>query len=205
MVLIRSVRGFVEGNGMMLRCLALILLCAGVLRAAEPPATKEGVEFFKQQALPVLQSNCFKCHGGEKIKGGLILTSRQGLIKGGDLGTVLSPDKPLESLLLTMISYSDDEHQMPPTGKLKPEQILALTRWVQMGAPWPEGVDLTNPKLLAEHKASAVAPATELWAVKPLQRPSVPVVKEPAWVRNPIDAFVLATGRQGGAGPAGLL
>src|SRR5262245_17917525 len=66
----------------------------------------------------------------------------------------------------------------PPGNPLKPEQIAALTEWVKIGAPWPSG-----------------APKVEngpLWSVRPIVRSNLPKVTNPLWVRNPIDAFVLA-------------
>ena len=54
---------------------------------AEPPATSpsaDQIAFFEKEVLPVLTANCFKCHGEGKIRGGLRLTSRESVFKGGD-------------------------------------------------------------------------------------------------------------------------
>ena len=75
------------------------------------------------------------CHGGDKkIKGGLRLTSREAILKGGDSGPAVDLDKPEQSLLLQAVNYR--EPKMPPKGKLPQAQIDILTRWVQMGIPW---------------------------------------------------------------------
>src|SRR5439155_7558284 len=80
--------------------------------------------------------------------------------------------------------------EMPPSGKLPAKQIEAITRWVKAGAPWAGGgVEVATPA----HKGLQVtAEDRNYWAYRPIQRPAVPAVKDRAWVRNPIDAFLLA-------------
>src|SRR5439155_9172072 len=95
--------------------------------------------FFEKEVRPLLQANCLSCHGAEaKIKGGLRLTSRADVLKGGDSGAVVALDKPEASLLLKAVSYTDDDLKMPPKGKLAPAQIEVLTKWVTMGLPYVE-------------------------------------------------------------------
>src|SRR5262245_40038177 len=129
---------------------AAILTLAGLAAGAEVPAksTKKDPEkavaaeqaaFFEKEVRPILAAHCVACHGGEeKIKGGLKLTSRADVLKGGRSGPAVDVEKPDDSLLLDAINYRSPK--MPPKGKLPQAQIDALTRWVQMGAPWPEGI-----------------------------------------------------------------
>src|SRR5262249_34867889 len=92
-------------------------------------------KFFDKEVKPILQANCFRCHGAEsKIKGNLRLTSRDDILKGGATGPVVSLEKPEESRILDAINYRDLE--MPPKGKLPQAQIDILTKWVKMGVPW---------------------------------------------------------------------
>ncbi|HXG08324.1 MAG TPA: c-type cytochrome domain-containing protein, partial [Gemmataceae bacterium] len=127
---------------MLLRALTAIfflLLSAGFLLAAPPqPASVEGARFFEAEIRPILQAHCISCHGGEKTRSGLNLTSREGLLKGGERGPAVSLDKPDDSLLLKAVNQHD-ELKMPPKGKLAQAQIDTLARWVRMGAPWSEG------------------------------------------------------------------
>jgi mono/diheme cytochrome c family protein len=154
----------------------------------------EGISLFQTQVLPILEKNCFKCHGAAgKNRGGLDLTSRRRLLEGGDSGPAVDLKSPGGSLLLEAINY--ESYEMPPSGKLTEEQIRLLTRWVKMGAPWPP-VTTSQPTHSDEDK-EAVAPAiTEEarahWAFQPVVRPAVPDVGGHEWVRSPIDAFVLA-------------
>ena len=109
------------------------------------------------------------------------------------------PGKPDESLLVEAINYQGPE--MPPTGKLAPEKIAVLTRWVSLGAPWPSR-DRT-----AAHAAStsdqrrqvdrSAAADRAFWSLPPVRRPAVPDCQSRGrptradWSRNPIDRFVL--------------
>ena len=101
----------------------LTAFCRGEETSAKPQAgdektfSKEQLEFFEKQVQPVLKARCLKCHGGEeKIRGGLKLTSRSGVLKGGDQGAAVDLKDPGESLLIQAINY--DGLKMPPSGKL---------------------------------------------------------------------------------------
>ncbi|HXI49964.1 MAG TPA: c-type cytochrome domain-containing protein, partial [Candidatus Saccharimonadales bacterium] len=65
--------------------------------------TPAELEFFESKIRPVLADNCYKCHsqGAEKIKGGLLLDTRDGVLKGGNTGPAIVPGQPEKSLLLT--------------------------------------------------------------------------------------------------------
>ena len=77
--------------------------------SATPLATAAQIEFFENKVRPVLVKNCFRCHGeNEKsIKGGLRLTSREGILKGGDTGPAIVSGNPEQSLLVKAIRYKD--------------------------------------------------------------------------------------------------
>jgi cytochrome c553 len=149
--------------------------------------TEDGVEFFEQQVRPILEAKCWSCHGPEKQRGGLRLDHPELLKKGGDLGPAVSLETPADSQLLRAINYEDLE--MPPSGKLNAEQIAVLTKWVELGVPWTPGVAIVEAH---EEDQSAAVEATDHWAYQPLQPVAVPQVMQQNWVRNPIDAFLLA-------------
>ena len=81
-----------------------------------PEPTKAGLEFFEKNVRPILSEHCYKCHSiaESTAKGGLILDSRDGMLKGGDEGPAVVPGNPAKSLLLRAITYTDNEFQMPP-------------------------------------------------------------------------------------------
>src|SRR5262249_53749020 len=130
-----------QGSSFMYRnCFRLSLLLGTALAGgsplwAAPPVA--GLEFFEKEIRPILVEHCVKCHGGEKVRGGLKLTSGPNLRQGGDSGPVVMPGKPDESLLVKAIRYNDPDLKMPPTGKLPPARIAALETWVRLGAPTP--------------------------------------------------------------------
>ena len=107
--------------------------------AGEPDQAAEAVreKFFEQNVRPLLAQNCYSCHGEKKQKGGLRLDSIEAILKGGESGPAVVPGKPDESLLVSAINYAGPE--MPPSGKLAPEKVAVLTRWVSAGARWPRG------------------------------------------------------------------
>src|SRR5579884_2929486 len=117
--------------------LALISSLAGVLLAGSiaRAVDAEAEEFFEKEVRPLLVEHCQKCHGDNKPKGGLRLTSRAAVLQGGDSGPAAVAGKPDSSLLIQAVRYNDTP-QMPPRRKLSDRQIAILTRWVQLGLPW---------------------------------------------------------------------
>src|SRR5262245_51416024 len=91
---------------------------SGLIPAAEP--TSGDLEFFEKKVRPLLAERCYKCHStrSEKLKGGLFLDSREGVLKGGEDGPVVLPGSPEKSKLIEAIHYQNPELQMPPKGKL---------------------------------------------------------------------------------------
>jgi hypothetical protein len=125
---------------------------------------------FNRDIRPILSENCFFCHGQDstKRKANLRLDDRAAAIKAG----AITPKDVAGSDLLKRIHTSDPAELMPPAKsnrRLTAEQKKLLEQWVRQGAPY------------AEH-----------WAFVAPKRPPVPAVKRGDWVRNPIDAFVLA-------------
>lgn len=98
----------------------------------------ELADHFHSKVLPILRTNCFRCHG-DKDQGGLKLNSRELALKGGDSGLpAVAAGKPGESELLARVTSSDESSRMPPSDKgLSSEQIATLERWIKDGAPWP--------------------------------------------------------------------
>src|SRR5262245_61444854 len=90
-------------------CLAgvvVLLLCHPIHMSCALGADKApGLEFFEKSVRPILVEHCYKCHSAQaqqdkKLKGGLRLDTKEGLLKGGDSGPAVIPGKPADSLLL---------------------------------------------------------------------------------------------------------
>ena len=101
-------------------------------------SSQADIGFWKAEIKPLLEQNCWKCHGADKVRAELVLTTREGVLKGGEVGPAVNLEDPAASLLLQMVSYKDDDHQMPPIGKLPQEKIDTLAKWIEIGLPFPK-------------------------------------------------------------------
>lgn len=106
-------------------------------------ALAEGYASPFEAAREVLETRCLECHTPEKAKGDLVMTTREGFLKGGDSGAGLTPNDPEHSEILTRSRLpADDSDRMPPAKSgdvLTAAEIAALAKWIQAGAPWPAG------------------------------------------------------------------
>lgn len=135
-----------------LRLFTLGLAAAGLVSAgvfwrpvtvqASPKAWQaDSAEFYTTKVQPILQTNCYRCHGGMNHRGGLVLDTKAGMIKGGHDGAVIVPGHPEQSLLIKLIRHegpANDPMPMPPKSKLSDADIATVTQWVQAGAVMPE-------------------------------------------------------------------
>lgn len=174
----------------------LLVALTSAIRA-DDVANADQMRFFESKIRPVLVDQCVKCHGADKQKSGLRLDSRSAALAGGDVGPAVVPGKPDESLLISAVRHEDDQLKMPPSRKLSAQQISDLTRWVEMGAPWPSSHDDANdaaPASPRSRKGDKVITDADRahWAFQPVKRVIPPRVSNAAWVKNPIDAFILA-------------
>jgi mono/diheme cytochrome c family protein len=159
------------------------------VKPAKPDTiSPQAAEFFESKVRPVLFEKCFGCHGPKQQSGGLRLDSPASLRKGGKSGPVLVPGDAEKSALVRAIRY-DGVLKMPPTGKLKPEEIAALTAWIQMGAPWPAAAPAA-PTTDGEYVLSDAQ--KRFWSFRPIKKPATPKVRDTTWIKTPIDAFILS-------------
>lgn len=177
-------------NQRMLLFLSLAMLCGSAIRPASAQSTQTEMEFFETKVRPLLHAQCVGCHGESLRQSGLRLDRYADAKKGGKLGAPWIAGKPDESLLIRAVNGSHPSLKMPPSAPLKPEQIAILIQWVQRGAYWT-----TTPV-----KPIAAPPA--LWSVRPVRRPQLPTVRNKAWARNTVDAFVLKQLESKGMVPA---
>src|SRR5262245_39747186 len=152
---------------------------------------------FARDIQPILQKNCYECHGPKKTKARLRLDSRAGITKGGESGAIFVAGKSEQSLIVRRILGLDGDDRMPKDGDPLPAPQLALFRaWIDQGAKWPQGPTGTP----AAQPAAPEEPAH--WAYRRPSRPSLPDVKKSDWVRTPIDRFVLARLEKEGLSPS---
>jgi hypothetical protein len=178
-----------------------------ILAGAASGQDQSGDEFFEKRVRPILVERCHECHSSrvDEPKGNLRLDSRTATLKGGDTGPAMVPGKPKESLLIDAINHGD-LYQMPPKSKLPAEEIAVLTKWVEMGAPWPERASGQLP-VASGHEAGGgfdlAKRKREHWCWQPITKPRVPSLRNPqSAIRNPIDAFIAAKLEERGLSPA---
>ncbi len=155
-------------------------------------------EFFEKEVRPLLVEKCARCHGDVRPKGGLKLTSRAELLRGGDRGPAAVPGKPDESLLLKAVRYHE-EPRMPPQGKLADRQIEILDRWVKQGAPWPGSKD---PKVPRDGPFSVTEEHRRFWSFQPIKAGPPPAARDARRLQSALDGFIRAKLEASGLAPA---
>ncbi|MFM1997788.1 MAG: hypothetical protein RLZZ111_2175, partial [Planctomycetota bacterium] len=145
-------------------------------RAADPAAALS----FNEDIRPILVEHCFGCHGADSAgrKADLRLDDRDAAVESG----AIVPGDPDSSVMLDRIFSDDPAEVMPPPAfkkELSAAQKELLKRWISAGAEY-------QPH----------------WSFIPPERPAPPAVKNEAWVRNPIDRFILARLEHEGLTPA---
>ena len=150
----------------LLSCLAL----------GAPTSSSQSKPSIAEKAQAILATNCVSCHG-ETSMAGLDLRQREAALKGGGRGPALVPGNAQASLLYQAVEQTGNLKMPMGKPRLPDADLQTLREWINEGAPW------------ASATAQAVAPTW--WSFKKPQRPSVPEVKDHAWVQNPVDAFVL--------------
>ena len=148
-----------------------VLLMASPAGQKATPKTPD----FNEDVAPILRGRCLQCHGPEVHKGGLRFDTAAAIQKGGKGGPLFTPGKSANSYLIERVLGKGGLPQMPlGFAPLSAEEVATLKRWIDSGAHIP---------------ANGVG---KHWSyVKPVQT-KLPQVKEKAWLRNPIDALVLA-------------
>ena len=161
--------------------MVVILACGFFCAPSVATAQASDSIDFGRQIQPILAKRCFACHGPDKAEGELRLNDKASVFAKlpSDKQAVVS-GHPDESELLRRVTSTDDAVRMPPEGpSLTPAQVNLLKSWIEQGAEWKEH-----------------------WAFLPPQPVVPPAVKNPGWIRNPIDAFVLNKLEQAGLKPA---
>jgi mono/diheme cytochrome c family protein len=166
----------------------LLILCLATLPAETSPT---GRVDYARDVKPILAQNCVKCHGPDKQRGGLRLDTAAAVRKGGDTGSAVTPGHGDKSRLVLAITGAEGVKPMPPKGPPLDAALTAVLRaWIDAGATAPAG------------EVAAIAAAGTHWSFQPILRPAEPAVKDNAWVRNPIDRFILARLEKEGVAPS---
>ncbi|MGY8641080.1 MAG: PSD1 and planctomycete cytochrome C domain-containing protein [Verrucomicrobiales bacterium] len=150
---------------------------------------KVGLELFQEKVRPALVENCLKCHGDEKVRSGLDLTSRELLLKGGESGDAIDLAKPENSFLLALIKHEEEPEMPPKKDKLSDALIADFQQWIELGAPYDK--PLLEKKEGKPEAMRVTDSDREFWSFKPLANAEPPAV-EGDWATTEIDQFVFA-------------
>jgi hypothetical protein len=173
---------------MMRRLLLVLFISAAVfwpilgrLLKVYAQTSKEKAVDFNREIRPILSDNCFTCHGPDEKQrmAGLRFDTKEGAFARA--GVIVAGDSA-NSKLYQRISAKDADRLMPPLysgHKLTDRQIESLRRWIDEGAKWETH-----------------------WAYIAPQNPTIPLVKNSAWPRNPIDKFIQARLEKEGLQPS---
>ena len=182
-----------------LSTLAVLALCLPA-RSQDDAARRERLDFFEKRIRPVLAERCYSCHSAtaEKVKGNLLLDTREGLLKGGDGGPSVVPGDPSKGLLVRALRWTDDDLKMPPKKRLPSDIVADFETWIREGALDPRQSALSaSPRKPPPDLASA----RRSWPFLPVREPELPATPGD-WALTPIDRFLLARLTEKGLSPA---
>lgn len=173
---------------------------AGISKEIEPADR----DFFEKDVRPILIQRCFECHGPDSDEGeaGLRLDSLAGMIQGGRSGPAIEPGQPRRSLLVLAINHDPAVTGMPPKTRLPRREVAMLTRWVKMGAPWPNAQLREPQRKPSKENDRFTDEERSFWAFIPVVKPALPDVHDVTWATEPLDLFVLSGLEVAGIRPA---
>ena len=172
------------------------MIAAFPLLALEAPKPDpSSIEFFEKEVRPLLVKYCVSCHGPAQQLSSLRVDSREALLKGGTRGPAIVPSDAKGSLLVKAIHH--DGLEMPLGGKLSVEEIAAIEKWINLGAPWPPERFGSSPTTGVRANYDQIR--KEHWAYQRL-RDLQP--EEVANASHPVDRYIIAALRKEGMKPA---
>lgn len=166
------------------------LLSLAAATRAETISKDDALKLFVDKVRPVLLETCFKCHGGEKVKGAFDLNSRESLLHPGEEGPVVIPGNAKGSKLYKLITRADEPYMPAKADKLPDAAIAAIAQWIDAGAPYDK--PLGSKLVIAKGHPTVTEEDRKNWAYVPLKREAPPAVKNAAWCKTPLDHFILA-------------
>lgn len=179
----------------------LILIPLGTIQASEKPVAadhaqkmKAGTKLFKEQVRGILTQHCLECHGGKSIKGDFDLSSREALLESGMIGETAE-----ESYMYSLITHAEEPHMPFKAAKLPENQIAAIARWIEFGAPFDK--PLAEPKQGPPLAMQVSDSDRQFWSFLPLRTVAPPKVANEQWCRTDIDRFILARQEAQGLSP----
>lgn len=173
---------------------SFILATSHLVNADETSAdggSLKQMHFFEEKVRPLLSEHCYECHAesSKKLKGGLLLDSKAGWMRGGDTGSAIIPGDAANSLFVHMIQHDPKYDAMPPKSKLEAHEIADLIQWINDGAYDPRDQAIGELKNVDHFNLEE---RKQWWAFQPISTPEIPPNNESNWPSNSYDHFILA-------------
>jgi cytochrome c553 len=180
-----------------------LLVLTMTLSVAAQAEDREGQTFFETRIRPVLVQHCYACHSADaaragKLKGGLQLDSRAGVLQGGESGPIVTADRPEESLLIAALRHADSAPAMPPDQQLPQTVIDDFIAWIRRGLPDPR-----TASAVTVSRGMSIEAGRRWWSMVAPERHQPPAAEDPSWPRGPVDHFVFKELEKHGLKPAG--
>jgi len=136
-----------------------------------PTDGQAGNALFTEHIRPLLAAQCLACHNAQSKQSGLDLSSKEGLLRGGDRGPAVVPGDPSKSLLYQLVTHEQEPHMPYKGNKLPDDQLALIAEWIRIGAtyeqpPGAPGSGGSNVPAALPSRTSPVAKAAELPGVK---------------------------------------
>jgi cytochrome c553 len=128
----------------------------------------QSVTLFKTDVRAVLIDNCVKCHGGEKVRSNLNLTTREGLLAGGASGVSVIAGNAKESRLIDYLAHRKEPFMPLDQPRLSDETISKIARWIDLGAAYDKPLVARAEKRAAPLQVTSTD--RDYWAYAPLQK-----------------------------------
>jgi hypothetical protein len=183
-----SLRVVVSGAMALIACAVVILTWSPSLRAQKQVSEADAQSVLKR---------CSQCHGPTLQMSMLNLTTREGMLKGGEHGPAVVPGNAEASPLYRRVAgLQTPAMPMPPVPALNAQEVALLKDWIDQGAKWPSGPEPAPTAVSTSAYPGGYTPRQiteqdrQWWAFRKPVRSAVPTVSDAQWNRNPIDAFV---------------
>src|SRR5437868_5772547 len=173
-----------------------------------------GAAVTQKDVLPILEKNCFQCHGESLKMANLDLRTRAAMLKGGDKGPAVVPGKSVDSPIYKRVAgLAQPKMPMAPVPPLSEREVVVLKDWIDQGAVWDENAaapvsstqapgDKANASYTEYKERVITDEMRQWWSFKKPVRSPLPKVADARWSKNPIDNFVRAAQDAKGLAPA---
>jgi uncharacterized protein DUF1553/uncharacterized protein DUF1549/cytochrome c len=202
---IAFVRRWRRGLHGILLSAAVATIGGSLIALLDSPRLRAQSQVSETEALAVLK-RCSQCHGPALQMSKLDLSTREGMLKGGEKGAAVIPGNAEASPLYRRVAgLQTPAMPMAPVPALNAQEIALVKAWIDQGALWPSSPQVTSVTAAPATAAPAVSATAypggykprvitdqdrQWWAFQQPVRHAAPSVSDPRWTRNPIDAFV---------------